>query len=157
MRYIQTSTAGFHAFVANRLAVIYDGSHTSEWRYINTKLNPADHASRGLFVESLFKEEKQIKATNFLLEQEEQWPKEPLLISEKTITENDPEVKRVIVNVVITSSTDLRENTTESVNKLFEHQSLWYLLGSTVKAANRKFINFMSFENITFLYRAFQV
>ena len=28
---------------------------------------------------------------------------------------------------------------------------------STVKAANRKFISFMSFENITFIYRAFQV
>ena len=30
-------------------------------------------------------------------------------------------------------------------------------LRSTVKAANRKFISFMSFENITFIYRAFQV
>ena len=28
---------------------------------------------------------------------------------------------------------------------------------STVKAANRKLISFMSFENITFIYRAFQV
>ena len=28
---------------------------------------------------------------------------------------------------------------------------------STVKAANRKFISFMSFENITFIYRTFQV
>ena len=27
----------------------------------------------------------------------------------------------------------------------------------TVKAANRKFMRFMSFENITFMYRAFQV
>ena len=30
-------------------------------------------------------------------------------------------------------------------------------LRSTVKAANRKFISFMSFENITFIYRTFQV
>ena len=28
---------------------------------------------------------------------------------------------------------------------------------STVKAANKKFISFMSFENITFINRAFQV
>ena len=27
----------------------------------------------------------------------------------------------------------------------------------TVKTANRKFISFISFENITFIYRAFQV
>ena len=58
LRYIKNSTARFHTFVANRLAVIHDGSHTSEWRYINTKLNPADHASRGLSADSLVKEEK---------------------------------------------------------------------------------------------------
>ena len=28
---------------------------------------------------------------------------------------------------------------------------------STVKAPNRKFIKFMSFQNITFIFRAFQV
>ena len=32
-----------------------------------------------------------------------------------------------------------------------------YKSRSTVKAANRKFISFMSFENITFIYRTFQV
>ena len=62
------------------------------------------------------------------MEPEEQWPKEPLPISEKTVTENDPEVKRVIIKAVITSSPDLRENTTECVNKLFQHYSSWYLL-----------------------------
>ena len=103
-------------------------SNPSEWRYINTKLNPADHASRSQSAESLVKEEKWIKAPNFLLEPEEQWPKEPLLISEKTVIENDPEVKKVIVEAVITSSPDLRETTTECVNKLFKHYSLWYLL-----------------------------
>ena len=40
LRYIQNSTARFHTFVTNKLAVIHDGSQTSEWRYINTKLNP---------------------------------------------------------------------------------------------------------------------
>ena len=77
LKHIQNRKARFHTFVANRLAVIHDGSHTSEWRYINTKLNPADHASRGQSVNSLLQEEKWIKALNFLLGREDQWPKEP--------------------------------------------------------------------------------
>ena len=32
-----------------------------------------------------------------------------------------------------------------------------YMQRSTVKAANKKFISFVSFETITFIYRAFQV
>ena len=37
------------------------------------------------------------------------------------------------------------------------HKFLFAVKLSTVKAANRKLISFMSFENITFIYRTFQV
>ena len=40
-------------------------------------------------------------------------------------TENDQEVKKVIVKTVITNSPDLRENSTECVN---QHYSSWFLL-----------------------------
>ena len=92
--YIQKRTARFDTFVANRLAIIQNGSHTSERIFIKTKFNPADHASKGQSADSLVQEEKWIKAPNFLLGPEEQWPKEPLFISAKTITENDPEVAK---------------------------------------------------------------
>ncbi|CAG2192601.1 unnamed protein product [Mytilus edulis] len=48
LRYILNEDARFQTFVTNRLAVIHEGSFTDNWRYVNTKLNPADHASRGL-------------------------------------------------------------------------------------------------------------
>ena len=92
--YSEKKPARFHTFVANRLAVIRDGSYISEWIFINTKFNPADHASRGQSADSLVQEEKWIKAPNFLLGLEEQKPKEPLFISAKTITENDPEMEK---------------------------------------------------------------
>ena len=54
LRYFQNSTARFHIFLANRWVVIHEVSHTSKWKYmyINTKLNPADHASPGLSADS---------------------------------------------------------------------------------------------------------
>ncbi|XP_048753936.2 uncharacterized protein LOC125665332 [Ostrea edulis] len=66
LRYIQNSTARFHTFVANRLAVIHEGSQPTDWRYINTKLNPADNASRGISADGLLKQENWIKDPNFL-------------------------------------------------------------------------------------------
>ena len=53
LRYIHNKNKRFHTFVANRISIIHDGSEPCQWRYINTKLNPADDASRGLSVEKL--------------------------------------------------------------------------------------------------------
>ena len=52
LRYIHNENKRFHTFVANRISIIHDGSEHCQWRYINTMLNPADDASRGLSVES---------------------------------------------------------------------------------------------------------
>lgn len=72
LRYIQKRTARFRTFVANRLAVIHEGSQPSNWRYINTKVKPADYASRCLLANGLIMQENWIKAPSFLLESEDQ-------------------------------------------------------------------------------------
>ena len=48
IRYINNQKSRFHTFVANRLELIQEATNPEQWRYINTKLNPADHASRGM-------------------------------------------------------------------------------------------------------------
>ena len=48
LQYINNHTKRFQTFVANRVALIHDGSSPDQWRYVNTELNPADDASRGL-------------------------------------------------------------------------------------------------------------
>ena len=53
--YINNDAKQFHTFVANRVQVIRSNTDTKEWRYIDTKSNPADHASRGLNAEELMK------------------------------------------------------------------------------------------------------
>ena len=51
LRYIHNTTARFQTFVANRLAVIQDGSSPDQWHYVKSSLNPADAGSRGLKVQ----------------------------------------------------------------------------------------------------------
>jgi hypothetical protein len=48
LQYINNESKIFQTFVANRLAVIHDMSKPSMWKYVDTKSNPADYASRGL-------------------------------------------------------------------------------------------------------------
>ena len=46
--YINNESKRFKVFVANRVQMIRDHSDPSQWYHVNTKLNPADDASRGL-------------------------------------------------------------------------------------------------------------
>lgn len=48
LRYIANSDKMFKTFVANRVNQIKQGSVIEQWKYVPTKLNPADVASRGL-------------------------------------------------------------------------------------------------------------
>lgn len=53
LKYIRNETKRFHTFVANRLSAIREATDISQWRYVDTKRNPADEASRGVKVEHL--------------------------------------------------------------------------------------------------------
>ncbi|KAK4315283.1 hypothetical protein Pmani_013503 [Petrolisthes manimaculis] len=46
LRYIRNTKSRFHTSVANRLAVIHDGSGQDQWRHVPSCENPADKASR---------------------------------------------------------------------------------------------------------------
>lgn len=48
--YLTNESARFKTFVANRVTTIRDHSHPTQWRYVNTELNPADQGSRGVKV-----------------------------------------------------------------------------------------------------------
>lgn len=50
LRYLSNESARFRTFVANRVFMIRDHSHPTQWRYVNSALNPADEGSRGVKV-----------------------------------------------------------------------------------------------------------
>ena len=51
--YIFNSVRRFHVFVANRIEQIRDLTSLAQWRYVESKENPADYASRGLHAQYL--------------------------------------------------------------------------------------------------------
>lgn len=88
----------FQAFVANIVSVIRDATRVSLWRYINTKNNPANYASRGMKVETPLNDDRWIAGPKFLCDQEKDWPTN----FTETKIDDDLEVKKeAVVNVTI--------------------------------------------------------
>ena len=92
LKYLNSESTRFKTFVANRVSAILEHSEASQWRYVNTSLNPADHVSRGQSAEAFLKCESWLSGPSFLLCGEDQWPKNP---DPERINVDDPEVKRV--------------------------------------------------------------
>ncbi|XP_028417119.1 uncharacterized protein LOC114541385 [Dendronephthya gigantea] len=93
LRYIENQDKRFQTFVANRVAAIHNASSPAQWSYINTELNLADDASRGVPVESLH---RWIEEPEFLRKSKEFWPKRPGEMA-MPVDDADPEIKGPIV------------------------------------------------------------
>ena len=114
LRYIENQDKRFQTFVANRIAAIHNSSSPCQWNYVNTELNPADDASRGVSAESL---DRWIQGPEFLNESSETWPKRPAEMS-TNVEETDPEVKGTIVCATLGSDTN-------PVARIIERHSSW--------------------------------
>ena len=123
IRYIKNESAIFHTFVANRIAVIRDGSNVENWNYVASKLNPADEASRGLTVNEFVANKRWLEGPEFLWRPQEEWPKANVKIG--GILENDPEV-RVQVNTVV------ERKESSPTDRLLAYFSNWLTLTKTV-------------------------
>ncbi|KAJ8403145.1 hypothetical protein AAFF_G00360610 [Aldrovandia affinis] len=93
LRYIDNDTARFKTFVANRINVIREATKPSQWKYVRTTENPADLPSRGLKAKSLAQSRTWIDGPSFLLNNECDWPEQPM--QRKESLQNDPEVKNM--------------------------------------------------------------
>ena len=79
LSYIQNIDKRFQTFVANRIAIICEGSSPSQWRHVRTELNPADDVSRGLSFEQLIRSQRWFHGPSFLVEDDSTWPDLPEL------------------------------------------------------------------------------
>ena len=77
LKYLFNQKARYHTFVANRVNLIRELSSASAWRYVDTKSNPADLASRGLDVDTFLTSEMWIRGPRFLHEPESSRPQVP--------------------------------------------------------------------------------
>ncbi|XP_046555299.1 uncharacterized protein LOC124264595 [Haliotis rubra] len=123
LHYIKSDSHRFHTFVANRIAVIHEGSTADDWRYVESKLNPADDASRGLNADEMISQERWMKGPDFLWLDESAWPTIPEAFE---LPERDVEIKRPKVYFV---QGDVKHGCT---NRLLERYSSWYKLKRAV-------------------------
>jgi hypothetical protein len=96
--------------------LICELSQDKQWRYVNSKDNPADDASRGSNIEPFLKLLRWLKGPQFLEKEETDWHEIPERLGQ--IPLDDPAVKReVSANIV---SVD-----TNPTSMLVEHYSSW--------------------------------
>ena len=77
LRYIFNETKRFVTFVANRVAVIREGSRPSQWRHVRSEANPADLASRGIKASETKKLKVWKHGPDFLWKDQKEWPQQP--------------------------------------------------------------------------------
>ena len=72
--WIQGQSRDYKPFVANRVGEIHEYSNPQQWRYVSTKENPADRATRGVSVSQLVSDELWWHGPQFLYDTEDKWP-----------------------------------------------------------------------------------
>ena len=91
--YISNDSKRFHIFVGNRVQQIRDGSDISQWRYVNTSVNPADEGSRGVSPEDFLAKSKWLHGPDFISTSDLGCDTE----INATLDPNDPELRKVQV------------------------------------------------------------
>ena len=74
---IQNNTKRFPVFVANRLAIICEHTSTNSWKYVPSKLNPADFATRGISAKLFSHSHAWLQGPSFLWKTDDLWPAGP--------------------------------------------------------------------------------
>ena len=82
--YISNESRRFHVFVAKRFQDIQDNTSIDQWRYVESKQNPSDEASRGMKAQEIL-DSRWITGPIFLWEKENQWPTSKITIFRKAI------------------------------------------------------------------------
>ena len=85
--YIRNTQRRFKTFIANRVQQIREYSNITQWNYVSSKINPADHASR-----CLSRSNNKHHGPQFFWKSEFQWSKQIVV----DIDDNDPEIKTEI-------------------------------------------------------------
>ena len=77
LKYIFNKTRRFYVSVANKIFRIYEASNSSQWRYVETKLNQINLKSQGLLPNQIKTAELSFDGPTFLKEDKNCWPRPP--------------------------------------------------------------------------------
>ncbi|KAI2647761.1 Gag-Pol polyprotein [Labeo rohita] len=91
LAWIQADSCRFKVFVGTRVAEIWELTDPKDWRYVDSKSNPADDTTRGKTLAKLAKPSRWSQGPSFLLLPPDQWPQSPFL----SLPTEDAELKHV--------------------------------------------------------------
>lgn len=79
LAWIQADSCRFKVFIGTRVAEIQELTDPKDWRYVDSKSNPANDITRGKTLAELTKPSRWSQGPSFLLLPPDQWPQSPLL------------------------------------------------------------------------------
>lgn len=94
LAWIRTEYGSYKQFVAHRIAEILEVTRPAQWRYISSKLNPADDATKPTKIEPFDINNRWFNGPDFLKESPELWPVEKCSMK---VSKDDPEVRRLFL------------------------------------------------------------
>ena len=91
MRYLPNDTRTFKIFVANRVHIIQENINVEQWKYVPSKENPADEASRVMNSKKIGSIDRCFQGPKFLWRPQSSWETSsvPVLLQPE-----DPELKK---------------------------------------------------------------
>lgn len=114
---------------------IQENTSVDQWKYVESKQNPADEASRGLKTQELLNS-RWITGPEFLWENENHFINNGGQVHE--VQENDPEVKKSVA-LATTASTQIAQAHSEKISlaKRVEYFSDWFRAKRAVALCQR--------------------
>lgn len=102
LSWISSESSKLKTFVANRVSKIQTFSHSYQWRYIPTDMNPADYISRGVDPEETQQLDSWFFGPKFLLSDDQYWPNNIEIQSNTDL----PELKQPHSKILLTKECD---------------------------------------------------
>ena len=124
LQMISNTNKRFPVFVANRLTRIEEHTSADQWRYVPSKKNPADMATRGIDAESFVSNSNVwLQGPEFLLDVEDLWPQPPYLL---------PNLPPEFLTLKKSCNALLKTKTDLFMESKFSRFSTWYKLRRSV-------------------------
>ncbi len=124
--WIRSSTRNFKIFVSSRVGEILESSDVSQWRWVPTKENPSDDATRDKLTTDLSSTARWLRGPDFLQLGPEGYPVEITGKGEEAITDADLEIKKQVICVINAQSSVLNYKKYSCYLKLIRIQA-WIL------------------------------
>lgn len=119
--YLRNESSSFHTFVSNRVELIRNKTNNDQWKYVGTKDNVADIATRGMKIDKFIACKEWINGPEFIKYNENLWPTQPDYLNIKNELTNDVEIK----SKVVMSNTVNEKPDSTIIDDLMQRYSDW--------------------------------